>query len=292
KDYIFLENNNVYFENSLSSKISTEKFFNLKSSFFAKYYFTGYRQNDFRTEINLSKTINTEANPIYLDFKTQFSYYKPDYFEQNYYSNHYMWENNFDNSERLDATLSINIPKYKLKASVNNNLINNYVYYGTISTPSQYDSNINITTLSIEKNLILNNFHIKNIIYWQKSSNQNIISLPELAAYHSIFLEIDLKTKSYFYFGYEIRYSTSYKAKSFNPSTGHFYQEIIDAPTIGNYPYLNLFFNMKIKRNVLLSFKYEHLNYGMMDTQFPMQINHYPVYGSVFRFAVRWTFKN
>lgn len=292
KDYIILENDRLFFENSLSTNVSTNKFLNLKTSFFAKYYFTGYRRNDFRTEINILKTLNKDINPINIHLQTRFSYYKPDYFTLNYYSNHYKWENYFDNTKRADAFINIDIPKYKTKATLASSAINNSVFYGTISTPMQYDSTLFIYTASLEKNFKLNIFYIKNIIYWQKSTKENIISLPQFAAYHSALIKMDLKSNSSFFLGYEVHYSTQYKAKSFNPAIGHFYQENIDAPKIGNYPFIALFFNMKIKKNVLLSFKYEHLNYNMMPIKYPMQINHYPVYGRVFRFAVRWTFKN
>ncbi len=292
KDYIILENSKVFFENSFSSYFSTQKYLNSSINFFAKYYLTGYRRNNFRTEINILKTINKEVNPINFHLSARFSYYKPNYFVQNYYSNHYQWENTFENSKRSDVYLKVDLPKYKLKLDIGETSINNHIYYGTISLPLQYDANLFIYTAKLEKNFKLNMFYIRNIIYWQKSSKENIISLPQFAAYNSSFIKIDLKTNSYFFIGYEVRYSTKYKAKSFNPSIGNFYQENINAPTIGNYPFIALFFNMKIKNNVLLSFKYEHLNYGMMQVQYPMQINHYPVYGSVFRFAVRWTFKN
>jgi len=250
KDYIILENSHVYFENSLSTNISTEKFLNLKTSVYAKYFITGYRRNNFRTKLNIFKTFNKDINPINLNFNAKISYYKPDFFAQNYYSNHYQWENTFENSKRADVNINVEIPKYKIKTSLSSSAINNIIYYGTISEPLQYDSTLYVFTASIEKNFKLNNFYIKNIIYWQKSTKQNIISLPELAAYHSSFLKINLKSNSSFYLGYEVHFSTKYKAKSFNPAIGHFYQENLDAPTIGNYPFIALFFNMKIKKNV------------------------------------------
>jgi len=292
KNYIILGNSKLFFENNISGKISTDNLFKIKTSFYAKYFFSGYRQNDFRARLNFNKTINKEANPILLHFKTQFSYFKPDYFVQNYYSNHYQWENKFENSQRLDANLDINIPKYDINFTIASSLMKNHIYYGSISIPVQFDSTIYVLTAKIEKNFNLNIFYFKNKIYWQKSSKTNIISLPELAAYQSSYIKLDLKSNSTFFFGYEINFSTSYKAKSFNSSIGQFYQENLNAPIIGNYPFIALFFNMKIKKNVLLSFKYEHLNSGLMVVKHPLQINHYPVYGNVFRFAVRWTFKN
>jgi len=292
KDYIILENGKTFFENNISGNITTEEILNINTSLFAKYYFSGYRQNDLRTELNLQKTINKTKNPISIHFSTQYSFYKPDYFTQNYYSNHYQWENEFENSQRLNASLNIDIPKYDMSFILASSAIKNHIFYGPISIPIQYDSTIYVFTAGIEKNFKLNMFYIKNKLFWQKSSKTNIISLPELAAYHSSFIKLDLKSNSSFFLGYEVHFSTAYKAKSFNSSIGQFYQENLDAPTIGNYPFIALFFNMKIKNNVLLSLKYEHLNSGMMSIKYPLQINHYPVYGGLFRFSVRWTFKN
>ncbi len=94
------------------------------------------------------------------------------------------------------------------------------------------------------------------------------------------------------YLGYEVYFSTKYKALSFDPSGGQFYLENVNAQIIGNYPFVGIFMNLKIKKNVLMSLKFQHVNSGLLNVTYPFQINHYPVYGRLFKFSIKWTFKN
>ena len=292
KDYITLENNNVFFENSFTGQLSSKKFLSIESNLFAKYFFSGYRKNDFRTELNVNKKTLILKTQGSINLNAQYSNYKPNFFNKNYYSNHYTWENELENIQRYNASLSIDLPKYKLFTSFHTSGIYNYTFLDPAKGSLQYDSMIVILTANLKKDFALKRFRISNDIYWQKSTNEDKISLAQLALHHSTSLKMEIKDALLAYLGYEVYFSTQYKALNFNPSIGQFHYEGILSPTIGNYPFIGIFMNLKIKKNVLMSFKFQHVNDGLLNVTFPFQINHYPVYGRLFKFSVKWTFKN
>ncbi len=72
------------------------------------------------------------------------------------------------------------------------------------------------------------------------------------------------------------------------PATGRFYRQ--DLVTSGNYPFLNVFLNVKLKR-ARIFLMYDHLNSGWMGYDYFM-IPHYPQNARMLRYGIAWTFYN
>ena len=70
------------------------------------------------------------------------------------------------------------------------------------------------------------------------------------------------------------------------PETGMFYSQ--NSFTIGNYPYSDMFLNMKLKR-----FRF-FLKYERVNTWFPnsegFNLSHYPYNSSILKYGLSWTF--
>ena len=127
---------------------------------------------------------------------------------------------------------------------------------------------------------------------WQYSSNDNIISLPKLAAYQSTYFIWHYKNALLVHIGFDIYYSTSYKAYNYNPAVGQFYFINNTKKLAGNFPYTTLFADLKIKKNVLLFFKFSNMFSLIQNDVLPFYVNHYPIGSMMFKFGVKWTFKN
>lgn len=290
KEYILLKNTNTYFENQVKGEIYTinNKFFNL--NFSGNYYFSGYRKNDFRISTNLSKELFKNKFNSLLQFDASYTSMKPDYFENILYSNHYIWENNFLPVKRTEVNLNYEIKG--IKFNFNSALIKDYIYYDITASPAQFDSSIAILSGSLEKKFKLKRIIFENKLIWQHSENNNIISLPKLAAYQSTYFIIHYQNSLLVHIGFDIYYSTSYKAYNYNPATGQFYFINNTKKLAGNYPYTTLFANLKIKKNVLLFFKFSNMVYLLQKDVLPFYVNHYPIGGMKFKFGIKWTFKN
>ncbi len=293
KDYIYKQNTNFFNENQIKAEVFTANLPFIKAYLAADYFFTGYRKNDYRFLIDISKTLFKNSLESDLHFTAKFSNMQADYFQMRYYSNHYIWENNFSAIKRLEGTLRYEIPKYKLKAEINSALIKNYVYYDIDVVPAQFASAISVHSGLIEKTYYLKNFIFKHTLVGQYSSKDDIISLPKIGVYGSACFRANLRKTLLIHFGFDVYYSTNYKAYNYNPATGQFYFINNTKKLAGDYPYISLFADLKIKRNMLLFFKLSNLASGIISNEvLPFYVSHYPIKGRMFKFGIRWTFRN
>ncbi len=292
QEYIILQNTNTFFENQIKGEIYSQKFNDFSFNFSGNYYFSGYRKSDFRISTILTKKLFKNKFNSYIVLNADYMNMKPDYFENTLYSNHYIWENDFNSSQRAEVKLNYEMSKIKLNLNFNSAIIKNYVYYDITASPVQFDSSITILSGTIEKRFQLKKLVFENKVIWQYSSNDNIISLPELAAYQSTYFIWHYKDALLVHIGFDVYYSTEYKAYSYNPAVGQFYFINNTKKLAGNYPYTTLFADLKIKRNVLLFFKFSNMFSIIQNDVLPFYVNHYPIGNTMFKFGVKWTFKN
>jgi hypothetical protein len=192
-------------------------------------------------------------------------------FIYNYYSsNHFWWSNSFDKITEDDLKLIYTDPQRRLKASVEMISIINYVYLDSTASPvlSNRGDYIGFYALSLQKNFRQKHFGFDNDIRWNSLSQAPEVPLhiPSLVTHNSLFYygkwfkkAVDIQ------FGFDVTYSTSYYADAYMPSLGHYYWQ--DQEMFGNYPYVDFFFNMKVK-HARIFFKTEHLNSGLMGTYY------------------------
>ena len=293
KDYIILQNNKTFFDNQFSGELYTINNKYLNAQLTGNYYFSGYRKNDFQVSTIVSKNIFKNKISSVLLFKGTYSDYTADYFETFYYSNHYIWENIFIPVKRTDFIFEYKLKKYNFNLNFKSGSIKNYIYYDINAVPVQFDSIINILSATADKTFKLHRITFVNKIIWQHSSEDNIISIPQLTIYHSSYVKLLYKNSLLIHLGFDVYYSTAYKAYNFNPAIGQFYFINNTKRLAGNYPYITVFANFKIKKNVLLFFKVSNLASGIISKDaLPFYIIHYPIGGRMFKFGVKWTFKN
>ncbi|MEA2040995.1 MAG: putative porin [Bacteroidota bacterium] len=289
KEYIFLKNMNSFFDTKLSGSLyKPQTSRGLQYDLKAEYYFTGYRAGDHKAIAIISKELG-DSTKKHLRLALRYNNSKPDYFFNTYYSNHFRWENDFDNEIHANAEISFTIPQYKFELNTKASSLQNYTFFSSVALPSQYKEPIFVYSATIKKDFHINKIHFINELSWQKSSNPDIINLPELAAYHSTTIQVDVKNALKMYVGFDIEYSTQYKPYSFMPGHGMFYYE--NEIYSGNYPMASVFANARIKKNVLVFIKFIHVNSNILKEVY-YSVNQYPINNRMFKFGVRWTFTN
>lgn len=72
------------------------------------------------------------------------------------------------------------------------------------------------------------------------------------------------------------------------PATGVFYVQ--NEMKTGNYPLINVFANIKIKRTRIFV-GFDHLNYGLMGYDYFLS-PYYPMNIRMFKYGIAWTFYN
>jgi len=191
----------------------------------------------------------------------------------------------FDKISENRARVNYVDAKHRFSIGGEMNQISGYTYFDSTFSPKQFDSTLTIYSAFIQKDFHLKHFHFNNKITWQQASNE-VIHLPQLVTNHSIYytgkwfskvMEVQI--------GFDVSFYSSYYADAYMPALGQYYLQ--NKKQIGNYPFIDFFFNMKVKHaNVF--FKSEHVNSGFMGAYYLAP--HMPAPDRSFKVGIRWLF--
>ncbi|MDR0295308.1 MAG: putative porin [Prevotellaceae bacterium] len=256
-------------------------------SAFARYYFTGHNQNDLLFSADASLSIYPIKRGIHLWGKFSMDTRTPDYFLQNYYSNHLKWQNNFDKTIETKIEAGLRIPDWDLNTSIGYSLLKSPVFFDTTATPRQSDEIVSILSTSVEKNFKLWLIHFDNRVLFQLSSVQDIMPLPAIALNSAIYIEVEaVKNVLTAQIGGDIYYTTRYYAYGYNPAAGAFH--IQRTRETGNCPTIDAFINVKWKRATFF-IKYVNAFEGWPTSDY-FSASHYIKPQTVLKFGLSWPF--
>lgn len=208
-------------------------------------------------------------------------------FFSNYIGNHDYWENNFNNIKTLNIQGRYVNEKLRTEVGIAWSNIIDYVYFDTTSMPVQSSKTLMVLTAWGKQNFKAGNFHFDQTVYFQKSTQEDILSLPVIALYsHNYYENTFFKKALKFCVGIDLFYNTKFYADKYKPSSMQFYNQR-DEKT-GGYPKVDVFIDFAIKRAHLF-LKYEHLNYYFTNGEYFSALN-YPINPAMFKFGLKWNF--
>lgn len=212
------------------------------------------------------------------------------FYMRHYHSKHFWWDNDLDKvfRTRLEGELSIERWRTRLTAGVEN--IKNYTYFDQQALPAQKGGSMQILSACLSQNFKVGIFHLDNEVTWQKSSDQEVLPLPDLSLYHNFYMQFKLAKKVLsVQLGADVRYFTKYNAPAYMPATEQFYlQPDNDRVNIGGYPIVNVYANLHLKRTRFYVMMY-HVNQGMSKPDYFLA-PHYPINPRVLKFGLSWNF--
>lgn len=245
-------------------------------------------------------TVRLEANAYIKNLNPTFYY-------RHFHSKHYWWDND-DLSKimrtRIEGKLSIDRWRTQLKAGVEN--IKNYTYldnasvkftntqdevsYRNNAVVRQHTGNIQVFSAALRQDFKLGILHLDNEVVYQKSSNQNILPLPELVLYHNLYLEFGLAKKVLnIEMGADMRYFTQYYAPDYAPAIGQFYLQSPETRyKVGGYPLVNAYINLHLKRTRIFVQMY-NLIQGTGEKSYFLA-PHYPLNPRILKIGLSWNF--
>ena len=254
-------------------------------------FLSGYRAGDFSINGEISKSFDFKKGRMSWLITGGINNQQPSFWYEQWGSNHFEWQNNFDKELRVDIGSGINFPARNTKIKFNYAIINNYTDFDINALPSQYSGGLSVAALNVQKNLTAWKFHLDSDVIVQQSSDEDILDLPLVTVRSAGYFEHFFKFKSTggdlnMQLGFDATFHTLYHPYSYMPATGRFFRQ--DQSARGNYPFLNVFLNLKVKRTRLF-FMFDHVNSGMMGYNYDM-IPYYPMNIRMFRYGLAWTF--
>ncbi len=251
-----------------------------------RYYIQGYRAGDFELSGQIDKPIRTSRDTSFIKINVSMTNTSPDYFYNHFYSNHFKWENNFNKTYELKVGALYDNPFRRFKAGIKYSIITNYMYWNEASLPAQANSEFSVAQLFVKKDFKFGGLNIQNSVLFQKSTTEIYMHVPEISTRNTIFIEGIYSKVLTFQLGADLRYDSEYYADYYSPALGMFYVQ--QKEKIGNYPWLDAFVNLKIKRTRFYV-KYSNLGTMMIRGKY-FTTPGYAAQISTLSFGLSWTF--
>ncbi len=254
-------------------------------------WFQGYRAGDFIVDGRVYKEFATaRKGMITWDATGSLSSYTPSYWYYSWGSNNFSWQFDHGKELRLTAGSSLAWPDRNMNLRFNYAIVDNFIYMDN-AIPAQHEGGLSILSLSARKDFIFWKLHLDNTVLFQQSSNNEVLSLPLVTARSTFFFDHIFKFRVTggelsFQLGAEAMIHTPYYAMNYMPATGSYFSQT--ETEIGNYPFINVFLNLKVKRTRIFIMA-DHLNSGMMDYEYFL-VPGYPLNIRMIRYGLAWTF--
>ena len=229
----------------------------------------------------------------------------PTFYYRHYHSKHFWWDN--DNMSkvihsRVEGLFTYEKTKTTVRVAFDN--IKNHAYFamgyniaddhgrtGNTLSVRQEGGAISLFTLALQQDFKLGPLRWENVVTYQKSSNNDVIPVPDLNIYTNLYLRFKIAHVLKCDFGAEARYFTKYYAPDYSPALGQYAIQAGSSRTeVGNYPVVNVYANFHLQHTrffVMMS----HVNAGQGNRDY-FFTPHYPLNERVFRFGVSWNFFN
>ncbi|MGQ1784970.1 MULTISPECIES: putative porin [unclassified Saccharicrinis] len=275
----------------VSTHLGGQVFKNIGRNFWwnvgGKVYVQGYKAGDIQLEGNI--------NTLYQVFNDTAGFYargkvdlrQPEFLLENYYSNHFSWNNNFKQEKTINLEFGLNIPTRDLKLAFESKSLTDYIYWNYEAVPDQSTQLINAFQVSLYKNFKFGALHSDNKLAYQYTSHKDLYPLPDFAGLSSNYFNFYLaKRVLNVQIGLDVKYHTEYYTPSYMPATGQFYLQ--DKMKIGNYPFMDAFMNLQLKR-ARIFLKFDHFNQSLLDRNYFLTVG-YPYTPIRFKWGISWNF--
>ncbi|HNW75186.1 MAG: hypothetical protein PHP04_12025 [Bacteroidales bacterium] len=214
-----------------------------------------------------------------------YSLQQPGWFYSHYHGNYYQWDTTWQKQGFITAGFSYSW-KF-IEAGFNISRINNYVYLDSLSAPRQCTNQFGHLFLYTNIRLNIGRFKITAQLAYQSVQGTTVLRVPAFMGNLSFYYSQPLfKGAATLQPGLNFLYNTSYYADAYNPSLRSYYLQ--DRREIGNYPYMDIFINLKIQR-ARFFVTYTHFNASFMSHDY-YSTPDYPMQDGAFKFGIAWRF--
>lgn len=228
--------------------------------------FAGYYKGNFKLDASMRFSSWNIPEGLHLTAKFHTSSKTPSFFFKNYYSNHYVWNNDFGKIQETRAEALLQIPHWGVEAQFGYSMLNKNIYLDTLGLPQQNDKAISVISGYVSKGFKLGVLHLDNRILFQFSSKQDILPLPKLALNLRYYLQFyAVKNVLNVQFGADITYNGKYRAQRYSPALGMFYNQYNEK--FGGTPYIDAFLNLQWKMACIFV-KVENVAKGWPDSDY------------------------
>ena len=248
------------------------------------------------------------GDTVHFAAKAYFKNLNAPFYFSHFHSATTWWDNSLsrETRTRIEGSLALDRTWTKLRFGVEN--ISNYTHLAMVMTPvgsaddssapidsysrdvvvRQKSGSIQVMSASLEQGLHFGFFHWENSVTWQRSSDADVLPLPQLYVYSNPYVKFTIAKVLNVEIGVDGRFFTKYYAPDYEPFVNQFaVQDASQARIkIGGYPILNAYANFAIKR-VRGYIQYTRFAGGNGNA---FWAPHYPIDPAGLHFGISWNF--
>jgi hypothetical protein len=243
----------------------------------------GYKGGDYSLDGSFYQFFGKQNHKAYFNVSKGISH--PEYYFSTYYTNYFNWENTFGTQDYTKGEFGVIHKGFDLNASYTR--MTNYVYLDQNVTPHQYADALTVLSGHVSKEIRLRNWITTFYAAAQQIAPDTILQLPAVIGKLTLCYDVVLFKKAlHAQIGISGTYQSEWYQDAYMPALRAFYLQ--KRYVSGNYPYLDAFVNLNIKR-ARLFIKYEHFNAGLMNYNY-MMVADYPQADAALKFGISWMF--
>ncbi len=250
----------------------------------------GYTAGDYNLKAFYSIATGKKVGSPSVAFELFVRGCSPDPIIRFYRSNHFKWNNDFSRQNESGANITLSVPK--VRASLNLGVVTNkgWIYFDPMGLPAQLDSRMTVFSARAYKQFVAGVFR-SNISLLVQHSTSDKIRLPLFVGSTSTFIHHDIhfpetKGELEVEYGFDLTYNTGFYGYAYMPATGIFYAQ--DEKILGNYPGLNVFAQMKVKRTRI--FVEWCQTFASLLPEQSFAVLHYPSMRPHLKYGIYWHF--
>lgn len=250
------------------------------------YVIGDYNESDFSLRVKLFTILGKPGrNAGSISLTGNYSLQQPGWFSEKYSGNYYQWDTSFSKQGNISAGFNYNFRAIDAGFTVSR--INNFVYLDQLSKPAQETSQFGHLHVYLNGTQNVWRFKFRLQLAYQTVQGTNVLRVPAFMGNLYVYYTQQLfKGAATLQPGVSILYHTAYYADAYNPSLRSFYLQ--DQREIGNYPYMDVFINLKIQR-ARFFLTYTHFNASFMAQDY-YTTPKYPMQDAAFKFGIAWRF--
>jgi len=285
-DTVFQSENKNYDQLSVLGGLQLNLFKSTRIFADASLIVGGHQNGDWKLDTRWNQYIGTETKNLgAFDIQLSINSLSPKWIFNDYFSNHFRWNNNFARSNTFNLKASYLFKS--VSVSIGQTTIDKYTYFDYTAKPQQINGTLNIRSISGKLQLKRGKFDIQAIVYYQKPDIDSVLRLPEFGANLKFaFSQSLFDNAAVLQPGFNIRWFSAYYADAYMPALRAFYLQ--NETKVGNYPYLDVYLALKVKRaNIYV--QYANI-LGLTGNFNYFTTPHYPMRDARFYFGVNWRF--
>jgi hypothetical protein len=252
----------------------------------AEYIVNGVYSGNYKLENSTAFTFGHKTiKRVYLKLMAENR--NPDYIYNYWVSNHFTWLNNgYQAQQTQQALLGFEWGK-RASVSVLAQNINHYLFFDYVAQPGQLNGSVQNIAVTASYSMTLFRhlgIYVQNVF---QSTSTNFISIPQEIITARLFYTGNLRNNNLqLNFGVQGQAYQSFYPYAYMPATQAFYLQ--DRATTGNYPYVDLYLNARI-RPVTFFVKVENVLYRFAGKNYSLVPGYYQA-DLALRFGISWMF--